>query len=83
MKTKAQENNRQQAMLEQSSNNDANPNCYSGKAPAPEKKQKNKKYRQQQAVESPLERKKKTNNKQPKILQQQSAEVLFTEEHQP
>jgi hypothetical protein len=39
-KIKAQENNRQQAMLEQSSNNDANPNCYSGKAPAPEEKQK-------------------------------------------
>lgn len=27
-------------MLEQSSNNDANPNCYSGKAPAPPKKKK-------------------------------------------
>jgi hypothetical protein len=82
-KIKAQESNRQQAMLEQSSNNDSNPNCYSGNAPAPEKKQKNRKYRQQQAVEAPLERKKKTNVKQPRILQQQSAEVLFTEEHQP
>jgi hypothetical protein len=58
-KIKAQESNRQQAMLEQSSNNDSNPNCYSGNAPAPEKKQKNRKYRQQQAVEAPLERKKK------------------------
>jgi hypothetical protein len=64
-KIKAQENNRQQAMLEQSSNKDANPNCYSGKAPGPppKKKKKTRKYRQQQAVEAPLERQKKNQHK--------------------
>ncbi len=67
-------------MLEQSSNNDANPNCYSSKAPAPEKKQK---IQTTTSCWSAFRKKIIINIKQPKILQQQSAEVLFTEEHQP